>query len=178
MTIIDGLTRRLEQMLMAVAAVALMLMMVQMVVDVFMRNFFSRPIEGSLEIVSVYHMVAVVFLPLALVERRHEHITVDLLVQNLPTTFRRPLNVFGYLVCAVFFAVLTYQTFRDALQAFRIGEILMSSIYITVWPAKFLLPIGFSLMFVQVLLHAWQALTVPGFDPTPETPEISAQNAN
>lgn len=178
MTTIDGITRRLEYLLMAVAAAALMLMMVQMTIDVFMRNFFSRPIEGSLEIVSVYHMVAVVFLPLALVERRHEHITVDLLVQNLHGGIRRALNVFGYLVCAVFCAVFTYQTLVDALRAFETGEILMSSIYITVWPAKFLLPIGFSLMFVQVLLHAWQAATDPHFEPTPDAPDISAQNMN
>jgi TRAP-type C4-dicarboxylate transport system permease small subunit len=178
MAIVDRLTHRIAVVLMAVAGLALMLMMIQMVVDVAMRNFFRRPIEGSLEIVSVYHMVAVVFLPLALVERRHEHITVDLLIHRLSPGTRRAVTVLGYVVCAIFFAVLSYQTLLDALEAFRINEILMSSIYITVWPAKFLLPIGFSLMLVQVLLHAWQAWSQPNFDPSPEQPDLSAHMTN
>jgi TRAP-type C4-dicarboxylate transport system permease small subunit len=171
MTIIDRITHRIALLLMGVAGIALMLMMVQMTVDVFMRNFFRSPIEGSLEIVSVYHMVAVVFLPLALVERRHEHITVDLLVRLLPTGVRRIITVLGYIVCAVFFGVFAYQSLLDALEAYRIGEILMSSIYVIVWPAKFLLPIGFGLMLVQVLLHAWQSAVDPDFDPTPQAPD-------
>jgi TRAP-type C4-dicarboxylate transport system permease small subunit len=178
MLTLDRVTNVLARLLMGVAVVALFLMMVQVVVDVVMRNFFSRPIEGSLEIVSVYHMVAVVFLPLALVERRHEHITVDLLVDRLPAFARRIITVIGYIVCAVFFGLLTYQTSKNALDAYEIGEILMSSIYITVWPAKFLLPIGFFVMLLQVLLHAWKAATDPTFAPMPESPDIANQARN
>jgi len=178
MQTLDSVTNVLARLLMGIAIVALFLMMLQMVVDVAMRNFFRRPIEGSLEIVSVYHMVAVVFLPLALVERRHEHITVDLLVDRLPAIARRVIMVIGYLVCAIFFALLTYQTARDAYQAYEIGEILMSSIYITVWPAKFLLPIGFFVMLLQVILHAWKAVIDPTFTPTPEAPDMANQARN
>jgi len=178
MQALDRMTNALSRLLMGVAIVALFLMMVQMVVDVAMRNFFHRPIEGSLEIVSVYHMVAVVFLPLALVERRHEHITVDLLVELLPTLVRRFLMVVGYLVCTIFFGLLTYQTAKDAMEAYAIGEILMSSIYITVWPAKFLLPIGFFVMLLQVILHAWKAAIDPTFAPTPESPDMANQARN
>jgi TRAP-type C4-dicarboxylate transport system permease small subunit len=178
MLTLDRVTDVLARLLMGIAIVALFLMMAQMVVDVAMRNFFRRPIEGSLEIVSVYHMVAVVFLPLALVERRHEHITVDLLVERLPLVLRRILMVIGYVVCAIFFALLTYQTAKDAWAAYEIGEILMSSIYITVWPAKFLLPIGFFVMLLQVLLHAWKAAIDPAFDPSPESPDMANQARN
>jgi TRAP-type C4-dicarboxylate transport system permease small subunit len=178
MLTIDRVTHALSRLLLGIAMVALFLMMVQMVVDVAMRNFFRRPIEGSLEIVSVYHMVAVVFLPLALVERRHEHITVDLLVDRFAPAARRIISVVGYIICAIFFALLTYQTGKDALQAYEVGEILMSSIYITVWPAKFLLPIGFSVMLLQVLLHAWKAATDPTFTPTPEAPDAANQARN
>jgi TRAP-type C4-dicarboxylate transport system permease small subunit len=178
MTAIDRAVHAVSRLLMAVAMLALILMMVQMVVDVAMRNFFRRPIEGSLEIVSVYHMVAVVFLPLALVERRHEHITVDLLVASLSPGIRRLLLVIGYIVSAIFFGLLTYQTSIDAIEAYNIGEILMSSIYITVWPAKFLLPIGFALMLLQVLLHVWRAATDPAFDPQPAAPDAVNQARN
>jgi TRAP-type C4-dicarboxylate transport system permease small subunit len=162
---IDRWTGRLSTALMFVAGIALMLMMIQMAVDVFMRNFFRSPIEGSLEIVSNYHMVAVVFLPLALVERRHEHITVDLFVNMMPAGAQRFVRIIGYLVCSVFFGLLTWQTGIDAFEAWQRDELLMSSIYIILWPAKMLLPIGFGLMLVQVLLHAWKSIASADFDP-------------
>ena len=150
---------------MFIAGIALTLMMIQMVVDVFMRNFFRSPIEGSLEIVSNYYMVAVVFLPLALVERRHEHITVDLFVGMMPAGAQRLVRIIGYIICSIFFGLLTYQTGIDAFEAWERNELLMSSIFIILWPAKMLLPIGFGLMLIQVLLHAWKSMVSADFDP-------------
>jgi TRAP-type C4-dicarboxylate transport system permease small subunit len=165
MDTIDRWTGRLSAALMFIAGIALMLMMIQMTVDVFMRNFFRSPIEGSLEIVSNYHMVAVVFLPLALVERRHEHITVDLFVGMMTAGAQRFVRIVGYIVCSVFFSLLTWQTGIDAFEAWERDELLMSSIYIILWPAKMLLPIGFGLMLMQVLLHAWKSMVSADFDP-------------
>ena len=85
---IEKFIRAIALALAVVAGIALLLMMIQTVVDVTMNNLFGGPIEGNLEIMSVYHMVALVFLPLAIVELKHEHITVDLLVRLFPT--RRP----------------------------------------------------------------------------------------
>lgn len=172
------MTRALERWLGAlatllalVAGAALVLMMLQTVVDVVMKNVFGAPIEGNLEIVSVYHMVALVFLPLALVELRHEHIAVDLVVRLFPSGLRRVTNTLGYLVSALFFAILAWQTWVDAVEAWQIGEILMTSILITIWPAKFSLPLGFAAVMLVCLLHAWRAATDPGFDPTPANPD-------
>jgi len=157
-----------------VSGIALLLMMAQTVVDILMKNIFGAPIEGNLEIMSVYHMVAIVFLPLAIVELKHEHITVDLLVRLFPSGLRRFTDTLDYVVSAVFFGILTYQTWLDAVKAFRIDEILMTSILITIWPAKFSLPIGFAAVMLASALHAWRAATDPDFDPTPESPDIPA----
>jgi TRAP-type C4-dicarboxylate transport system permease small subunit len=166
--------RRIAMGLTILAGVALLLMMVQTVVDILMKNIFGAPIEGNLEIVSVYHMVAIVFLPLAIVELRHEHINVDLVVRLFPTGVRRLTDTLGYLVSAVFFGILTYQTWLDAVKAFRIDEILMTSILITIWPAKFSLPIGFAAVMLACLLHALRTATDPTFDPVPESPDLPA----
>ncbi|KAA0972002.1 TRAP transporter small permease [Aureimonas fodinaquatilis] len=163
--------RFLANALTFIAGIGLMLMMLQTMADVVMANFFGRPIRGNLEIVSVYHMVLVVFLPLAFVELRHEHIVVDLMAQLLPKPVLRVCLVFGYLVCAVFFGILAYQTWLDALNAWRVNEIMMGAVYVTIWPAKFALPVGFAAIFLAVLLHAWKALVDPDFDPRPGSPE-------
>jgi len=164
--------RRIAMGLTIIAGAALLLMMAQTVTDIVMKNIFGAPIEGNLEIMSVYHMVAIVFLPLAMVELKHEHINVDLLVRLFPTRLRRITDTLGYLVSSVFFGMLTYQTWLDALKAFRIDEILMTSILITIWPAKFSLPIGFAAVMLACLLHALRAATDPAFDPVPESPDL------
>jgi TRAP-type C4-dicarboxylate transport system permease small subunit len=171
---VERAIRVLALALTAVSGVALLLMMLQTVVDILMKNFLGRPIEGNLEIMSVYHMVAIVFLPLAIVELKHEHITVDLLVRLFPPWLRRVTDTLGYLVATIFFGILTYQTWIDAMKAFRIDEILMTSILITIWPAKFSLPIGFAAVMLASALHAWRAATDPDFDPTPESPDLPA----
>lgn len=153
-----------------IAGVALLLMMVQTVVDVAKNNLFGAPIEGNLEIMSVYHMVAVVFLPLAIVEMKHEHINVDLLVRLFPSGLRRVTDTVGYLISAVFFGILMWQTWIDAYESWQMGELLMTSILITIWPSKFALPIGFAAVMLACLLHAWQAATDPAFDSTPAAP--------
>ena len=175
------MTRAVERAIRAVALVlafvagaALLLMMVQTVVDVTMNNLFGGPIEGNLEIMSVYHMVALVFLPLAMVELKHEHITVDLLVRLFPRGLRRATDALGYLVAALFFAMLTWQTAIDAAESWAMGEILMTSILITIWPAKFSLPIGFAAVTLASLLHAWRAATDPAFNATPAAPDPPA----
>lgn len=166
--------RWLSWILAGIAGAALVLMMLQTVADILMKNVFGAPIEGNLEIVSVYHMVAIVFLPLAFVEMRHEHITVELLVNLFPGWLRRVSDTLAYLVATIFFGILAYQTGLDALKAWRIDEILMTSILITLWPAKFSLPIGFAAVMLATLLHAWKAATDPAFDPSPASPDLPA----
>jgi TRAP-type C4-dicarboxylate transport system permease small subunit len=170
---IERAIRALATGLALAAGVVVLLMLLQTVADVAMANLAGRPIPGNLEIISLYHMVALVFLPLAFVEMRHEHIAVDLVVRLLPRGAQRTILVGSYLVSAVFFAVLFYQTLLDALEAFRLGEITMGAIYITIWPAKFALPIGFLAILLMVLLHAWKAATDPGFEPVPADPVIT-----
>jgi TRAP-type C4-dicarboxylate transport system permease small subunit len=175
--VIERSIRRLALILAALGAAALLLMLVQTVADVAMANLAGRPIPGNLEIISLYHMVALVFLPLAFVEQRHEHVSVDLVVRLLPRGVQRAILVASYLVCAGFFGLLTYQTLLDAIASWRIGEITMGAIYVTIWPAKFALPAGFAAILLMVLLHAWKAATDPGFNPVPADPAAADEPA-
>jgi TRAP-type C4-dicarboxylate transport system permease small subunit len=168
--VIERAVRGFATLLAAVGAAAVLLMLLQTVLDVAMANLAGRPIPGNLEIISLYHMVVLVFLPLAFVEMRHEHISVDLVVRLLPPIAERAILVASYLVSAAFFGVLFYQTLLDALASWRLGEITMGAIYVTVWPAKFALPAGFLAILLMVLLHAWKAATDRGFQPVPADP--------
>lgn len=155
------------------AMICLLLMMFQVVGDVFLKYVFNSPIENNLEIVSFYYMVAVVFLPLVIVERRHEHINVDLFVLILPKPAQRIAYSFASALTAGFFALLAYQTCLDAFHATRVGEVMMGTNLVPIWPSRWFPPIGFSLISLTCLNHALRALVDPTFEPTPETPELS-----
>jgi TRAP-type C4-dicarboxylate transport system permease small subunit len=158
---IDSFLYRMSRFLILIAGIGLLLMMTQTVVDVIADNFFGQPIPGNLEVISVYHMVLVVFLPLAMVEWKHENIQVDLFYLSMPAWMQRFSLVLGYLICVVFFAILTRQTWIDAVVSLRKSEVLMASVYVLVWPAKFILPIGFAAITLVSIRHFFQAMRAP-----------------
>lgn len=157
-----------------IAALCLFLMMAQIVLDVVLKYVFNAPIEGNLEVVSFYYMVAVVFLPLAMVELRHEHINVDLFVQMTPKGVQRYVYAVSSVLTAAFFAVLSYQTFIDAVNSTRAGEVMMGTSLVSIWPSRWALPIGMGLICLATLNHAWRSITQSDFDPTPQSPELQA----
>jgi TRAP-type C4-dicarboxylate transport system permease small subunit len=153
------------------SSVTVLLMMFQTVVDVTSNNLLGRPIEGNAEIIAAYYMVMIVFLPLAFVELRHEHINADLLVRIFPPPARRAVYAFGALVSLGFFGVLTWQTAIDAWRSLQISEVMMASIFIPVWPAKFALPLGFGAIFLAVVVNLAKSVRDPDFSADP--PDLS-----
>ncbi len=176
MTLLRRIIEYVSCVLAVVAAICLFLMMAQIVVDVVLKFVLNRPIQGNLEIVSFYYMVAVVFLPLAFVELRHEHISVDLFVMMMPKTLRRIIYAMGSVISAVFFALLAYQTFLDAVKATQIGEVMMGTNFVPIWPSRWFLPIGFAAICAVSVLHALRSFVEgDGFDPTPAAPDIASE---
>ncbi len=170
---VDALVRRAANGLAILGGVCVLLMMTQIVLDVALSYLFNIPIPGNLQIVSAYYMVGVVFLPLALVELRREHIAADFFVQMLPKRMQSYIYAGGCLVSAAFFGILAYQTLLDAIGATRSGEMMMGNIYVTIWPARWALPVGFFVILLAVLIHGWRAVRDPeGFNPDPESPQV------
>ena len=170
---LEWAARRAGDALALLGGVCLVLMMLHIVLDVALKYLFNAPIEGTLEIVAFYYMVGVVFLPLAMTELRHEHINVDLVVQMLPRRIASYVYVFGCLVAVVFFVMLAYQTFLDAWHAFSVAEVMMGSIYVTIWPARWILPAGFTVIALAIVVHAIRALRDPDrFRPVPSTEDL------
>lgn len=171
MKIISSLARGAAAAAATVAGISLLLMMAQTVIDVVLRAGFNRPIEGNLEVVSLYHMVAVVFLPLALVELKREHINVDMFVAAFPRRLQSGFYIFSQLVALGFLSLLFYRTLIDAIHSTRIDEVVMGSALLIVWPAKWMLPVGFGAMMLAVAANAAGALADPdNFDTQPEAP--------
>jgi hypothetical protein len=64
----DAAFRKLTHALMLIGGMGIVLMMAHVTLDVVLKNLFNAPIQGTIEISSYYYMVAVVMLPMAMVE--------------------------------------------------------------------------------------------------------------
>lgn len=169
--IISMLARGTALLSAGVAGLSLLLMMVQTVIDVALRVGFNSPIEGNLEFISLYHMVAVVFLPLALVELKHEHIHIDMFVSAFSNRVQVIFYIIAQIIALIFLSLLFYRTFVDALHSTRINEVVMGSTLLIIWPAKWMLPIGFGAMMLAVAANTASAIADPDtFDMRPEAP--------
>ncbi len=133
--------------------IAVMAMMFHVSLDVLGKYLFNAPLPATLEVVSHYYMVAVVFLPLGLVERQNLHIAVEILSANMPKPIERFFIFIAMIASLGYFGILTYRTWFDAVDKWEVGSFIMGSTSaVPTWPTYFLVPLGCGVM-VAVLLY-------------------------
>ena len=148
----------INRVLMAFGALAVTAMMLLVFADAMSSYLLGRQIRNSFEIVALYMMVAIVFLPMGSVELSHEHITTDLVVQAMPPWARLGLYVLSQLIGAAFVALLCYQTALDALRSYGRNEMVMGTTMMIIWPSRFFLPVGFGFLVLCMLSNVVTAL--------------------
>ena len=138
----------------AIGAVAITLMMLHITADVVGKFVFSRPLPGTIPIVSQYYMVVAAFLPLALVERQTGHISVEILYTALPAGLRAILTIFATALGAVVFAAMSWASWGEAVKKYAIGSFSYEQgVKVAVWPSYFILPAGTALL---TLVLVWR----------------------
>jgi TRAP-type C4-dicarboxylate transport system permease small subunit len=141
-----------------IAGVAVILMMLHINLDVLLRYVFSAPFNNTVEIVSPYYIVAIVFLPFALVERLNANIVVELLSQHLPKRMAELLIALVCILTALYFSAFTWAAWGNAVKQYEFGEVIMGNSDVTVWPTRFYLPIGGALVVLMLLYKSWRLL--------------------
>jgi TRAP-type C4-dicarboxylate transport system permease small subunit len=140
-----------------IGAAIVLLMMLHIVVDITLR-FFDVPLKATIEIVQAWYMVPVAFLPLAYVEKINGHISVELLSQHFGPRTQQILIACVSVLSAIYFGAFAWRTWLDALGKFEVREVALGDVAISVWPTRFLLPIGCGLITVFLLFKAVQLL--------------------
>lgn len=158
MRILLGTIRWLNISAVAVACLVMLLMMAHITLDVGVRYFVNGQIVGTLEWVSFYYMVALVFLSLGYVEYKNENIRVDLFAQMMPKPLQLGLYVFACVLGLIFFGMLFWQSLLDAIRATGRAEEAMSNFRFYIWPARWALPLGFAAALLAVLANLLRAI--------------------
>lgn len=172
---IDRTCRAFSVVLVAAACVAVILMAVHVSYDVIARSFVSGGIYGTTEIVAYYYMIACVCLPLAYIELRDEHITVEVFYDLLPLGVRKVVLAFSIACTGVFFAAFAWRSWLDALSALATRERLMGIANIEIWPARFFLPVSFALLVFACCLRLARMFATWNADTKAQTETRSLQ---
>lgn len=142
----ERLTKYLSMVVVFVGAISVILMMLHITLDVFLRPFHSFSIPATLTMVTKYYMIALTLLPLAWVEKNQSMIVVEVFSTIYQGSLLR-FNRFCVNGASVFlYGILAKATWEQAVDQFQAGTYVASlNIPIPIWPAFYILPISFSL---------------------------------
>ncbi|UOM36577.1 TRAP transporter small permease [Acuticoccus sp. I52.16.1] len=121
------------------------------VLDVAARNLAGASVPGVLEVTEVT-LVAIVYLGLAMAQRRQEHVSLSMVVDRLGGRWQRGAHFIAILVClgvTLWFACAAWDA---ALTAFARGEYRFGLVAVPIWPARFAIAIGLTVLILELLV--------------------------
>lgn len=142
----------LGKALIIISGICLLLMMLNVTFDVIFKYFLHKPIPGTAEVVASYYMVATVFFPLAYIELKNSFISVQLFYNKFSLGVQKFLDILGVILSFVFYAYLSYETFKKAIESYKINEYIDGIWNIIIWPSRFIIPLGCLVACLVLLL--------------------------
>lgn len=139
-----------------IAGIAVGLMMFHVMADVLGKYLLNKPVPSTTEVVANYYMIACVFLSLAYIEARGSAISVDLFYDHVRPTTQRLMRKMGEIITLLFYIGFGWFSWDVAMRAWRVNETADGLWRITVWPAKFMLPIGLAIACLILLLKIFR----------------------
>ncbi len=137
------------------SGVSILLMMIAGAADVIATNLDvvglrSRPIPATFEFMGAM-MVVTVFLAVSFAQHDRRHIRVELLVRRLPVFWQKAADVLQFGLATMVFGFMARMAWPAAIHGFNVGEYATGIINFPLWPARFVLAFGVTLMTVQCL---------------------------
>ena len=138
----ETLVGRLCDLLFWIAGLAVAAMMLHITADIFGKNLFRAPIHGTLEITTYYYMPLVALAPLAVVQRNHEHIFVELFSQKFSPRLNAGLDAFMSFLTVIFFGLIAWFSFEEALSKTLKGDYVYVVFFdLQTWPTRWMVPL-------------------------------------
>lgn len=126
------------------AAIGVLAILLTISLDVFLRAVFNAPFSATIEIVSFYYMIPVVFFPMMYLEHTGTHIETDLFYRLFPIRLQKLSDLASGLITIGIYSVIAYLTFKQAIKSTHSGEVAMGVNLLPIWPVRWVLPIVFT----------------------------------
>ena len=133
------------------AAAALSAIIVLTCIDVSMRYFFSRPIAGTYDLVSLMGAVIAAFaMPYTMLMRGH--VAVDLLVRKLSKRKQLTVETVTHVVGILLFLILTWQCAGLASDMKAAGEV-TPTLLLPFYPVVYAMSVCFLVLCLAILIN-------------------------
>ena len=160
---LSSTTTKLEKFIGSVSRAAnhisllfLLIMPLPVFIDVIARLTFKGSIPGGIEIES-FILLIIVFLGIAFVQFNEGHIRIGFIVARFPKWIQNLLDCFHYLICSLFFTIMSYQLLAQGIKKMQ-DHIITYELEIPVWIFWFVSAIGVMLLAIVVALDFLRAL--------------------
>jgi len=146
------LSDRLSRALMILAAGWAFVLAFIIMADIIGRSVFNHPVYGVREVV-MNSIVMIVFLQAGYAIRSGSMLRADFIIARFNPTVRRVALAFGYLLGAVFFAMIVTGGIDMAAHSWTAGEYEgEGALRVPAWPTRFTILIGGALAALNYLI--------------------------
>lgn len=142
---------RLGLLFALISGLSMLLMMIAGALDIIGTNVFAWPVPATFEFMTTM-MVVVVFFALSLAQARKAHLRVEVVYRRMPRFLQFAVDVIQYAMTTAFFGLIAYYGWLAAGLGFAQGEYASGIVNFPIWPARFAMAIGATLMTVQCLI--------------------------
>lgn len=151
---VPGPVRAGSWLLLFAGAVAIGVMMLHISADVILRQLWGTPIVGTLEYVTYFYMVAVVFLPLANAQEHKAHVIVEVISNLLPKRVNLWVDCAAQLFTFGYVAFIAWWGWQETVRSFTRNEVVtIVQTDVPLWPTRLLVPLGLGAMAVVIVLQ-------------------------
>ena len=123
-------------------------------VDVVMRYFFNKPIQGALES-SEYGLLFLTLLAAAWLLKKNKHVRMELLIHKLKPITQAYINGVTSIICVWICGTITYYGMLVVIDRFETGHRLATTLEPLSYPLMSVIPICFFLLVIQFILSAY-----------------------
>lgn len=142
-----------------IAAVALILLALNVFADVIGRAFLKKPLPGTLEMTAQWWMPTLTLLAFAYTEKRQDHIKVTILLDTLPLRMRQWIEGAFGLIATALLVGLAWHALAEAQDSFGYMETTSSLPPVAIWPFKYAAVLGVTALALQSAATSYRYFT-------------------
>ncbi|MBV8889341.1 MAG: TRAP transporter small permease [Alphaproteobacteria bacterium] len=149
----EALIRRCENVAMVVACIAFVAMVLTTASDVLLRYAFNSPLIWAYPVVVNYLIVILYFGAVSAAQRHGNHIGIELLTSRLPPRLKSLCAAFSAAAMLALCGLIAWCGVGVFWDSWVQNEVLSGVIAWPRWPSYLMVPLGFGLLSLRLLLQ-------------------------
>ena len=171
----EKLIRGIARTLAVLSAAAIVVMVIAIAIDVFVRNTTGGSLGGMIEIAETAMVTAVAF-GLAWAGVNGEHVAVTLVTDRFSPALAKITNIFVWTITAIYTAWLSWANILRSIDSWDSQETRFGLVQWPMYPMRWVLTLGLLSLFVVALVNLTRSLS--GQEPMGFSDEVEAALAD